>query len=200
MSDFIIYGLVDPRSGLLRYVGRSSNGLARPRRFHSARCFSWERSLKSLGLKKQVEVLEELEDGPDVNKRLNDVERWWIASVKAVGGELLNMTDGGGGMLNPCHETRQKMREAKLGVPRSPEAKDAVARGSRRTHAERPGRWWRPIRCLNDGAVFSSVGHAAEHYDIGKSTVIRVCRGARGQVETRDGLRFEYAGPIGQEV
>lgn len=99
----IIYGLTDPTTGELRYIGRSSSGFRRPRSHwedsktigrHDP-CHAWIRALLVKGLTPSIEVLEEVVDSQRVHDELNELERFWIASVRASGGLLKNVTDGG---------------------------------------------------------------------------------------------------------
>lgn len=137
-----VYGLIDPRTNELRYIGKTRRGMVRPREHwdkyglkRNDKCHRWVLKLSKLGLIPHVEVLEEcrLDD-------LDDCERFWISSLRAAGAELLNMTDGGeGGALimddvtrakfshpgerNPFFgrkhsaETRRKISDAKRGKP-----------------------------------------------------------------------------------
>ena len=122
-SKFIIYGLVDPRDGQLRYVGKSCSGLTRPKvhteprqlRAHTHQA-SW---LRSMGQKPIVVVIHEL---PDV-EILNDAERYWIAYFRAMGCSLTNATDGGDGLSHGFKhslETRVRMSLSKMGNKNSP--------------------------------------------------------------------------------
>lgn len=120
-SRFLIYGLVDPRTCNIRYVGKSTRGLKRPRK-HSTpsalkrnhtRCGNWIRSLKNQGLQYVIIVLEECPS----NDTLSDLERFWIASIRATGADLLNHQDGGQGAYGLIRgpETKEKIRQANLG-------------------------------------------------------------------------------------
>jgi hypothetical protein len=125
MHRFVIYGLVDPRTDQIRYIGQSRNGLQRARS-HSCPSvsrsdrnrhkFYWIRELKDLGLRFEVRVLGSF-DTVDV---LNDHERWAIAYGRACGWPLTNILDGGdctatfrGRKHKP--ETIEKMRAAHRG-------------------------------------------------------------------------------------
>lgn len=161
MSQFLIYGLIDPETLLIRYVGRSSSGLRRPQTHGTPRnlmkrthCARWIRGLRARGLDFGIVVLESLTfaDG------LNDAERWWIAYGRASGWHLANHTEGGEGMrgYRPTPQSRAsrskalanryfspehkaKISAAKVGVPKSPEhrAKLADAQRGRKYSAER---------------------------------------------------------------
>jgi hypothetical protein len=121
----LIYGLVDPRSGALRYVGRSLSGLRRPRqhwqprhvravRSHTA---NWVRELVALGLRPDVELLEIEPDD------VVEAEQFYIAYFRSLGCRLTNHTKGGDGMIGYRHseETKRKISEAKRGIRPSAE-------------------------------------------------------------------------------
>lgn len=141
----VIYGLVDPRTLLVRYVGLSTQGARRAIQHRHTRKSThrenWIRSLHRAGLDFVFVILEEV----DTAFRLPAAERFWIAYGRACGWPLTNITDGGDrpattpetrakiGAANrgriPSRETRAKMRAAKLGTKQTPEwkAKRAAA-------------------------------------------------------------------------
>jgi hypothetical protein len=124
MGPFIIYGLVDPDSKEIRYIGRSSSGLARPQKHlldvkgPPTPKRQWLKTLAPRGY--EIVVLEILQKPFEKGSlcwwnlqrnmnALNDAECWWIAFGRASGWQLTNETDGGGGSLNPQKSTREKM-------------------------------------------------------------------------------------------
>jgi hypothetical protein len=136
-----IYGLIDPRTNRVRYIGKSADAHRRYR-FHlngaasaSERHYpsrQWIGLLRRLNLKPGLLVIEEC-DGDGCAE-----ERFHIALARADGLPLLNCTDGGEGTLNPTPETRERMAAAKRGRKLSPEhaAKIAAAhRGQKRSEA-----------------------------------------------------------------
>jgi hypothetical protein len=105
MSDqYIIYGLIDPRTLLIHYIGKSAKGLRRPKQHRtdatrtdqpsSRPVCLWIRDLLSAGLTYEVVILES--QSPE---GLGGAERWWIAYGQALGWPLTNMMHGGGGGL-----------------------------------------------------------------------------------------------------
>ena len=142
----LIYGLVDPRTRETRYIGKSSNGLRRPK-FHwskpalrdgRAPCDHWIRKLVSMGLVPEIDVIEDLgfsEDKDDANRKLNEAEIRCISKFRDDGKKLLNVTDGGDGLLGRKHtdeeirkitEARRKRRSGMLGKKHSEEAKEKI--------------------------------------------------------------------------
>lgn len=113
---FYVYGLTDPRSGHIRYIGKV-NGYPNSRRrshIYEARNgkrhnhrLAWIRKLLKDGFQPQVIILEACCD--DASLRV--AERRWITQFRVMGARLVNGTDGGEGMANPSEETRQKLRK-----------------------------------------------------------------------------------------
>jgi hypothetical protein len=67
-SPYLIYALVDPRTKVIRYVGKSTSGLKRPKRHlqpwilekeKQTRRVKWIKSLLSAGVTPEIEVLRE---------------------------------------------------------------------------------------------------------------------------------------------
>lgn len=137
-SQYLIYGLIDPRTHFIRYIGQSSRGLNRPKmhRYKPAtdqtHCARWVRSLQRLHLEYEVTVLEMC-----TAESLDDAERWWIAYGRCTGWPLTNWLDGGEGascgdknpMANPVY--RQKVSAAHRGRKHSPEARRRMSAGSK---------------------------------------------------------------------
>lgn len=136
MSRWFIYGLIDPRTKLVRYVGQTSSGMRRPRhhrapsqlRTKKTHRSTWIRSLLKLGLDYEVAVLEAF-DGPGP---LNDAECWWIAYGLALGWGLTNHTNGGGGtrglVFSPVH--RARLSAAHVGRTLTEQHRQAISKGN----------------------------------------------------------------------
>lgn len=130
----LIYGLVDPRTNLLRYVGRSTSGLSRPathwcpsrlRAKGSTHRANWIRSVLAAGSVPKIVVLETLSSA----EGLNEAERKWIRHWKSKGADLTNATEGSEGIVGWRHssETREKIRVAGLGRRMSPKNRAAIS-------------------------------------------------------------------------
>lgn len=120
MNKFLIYALTDPRDGSVRYIGKSSHGMERPRSHKNLaqrtdgkcqlnHCYNWVRQLLQLGLMYDVVVLEESPTGDGLSTR----EIWWIAFAREWGCRLTNLTNGGEGLSGYVWSDEQRMR---LGV------------------------------------------------------------------------------------
>lgn len=107
-----IYALVDPRTDEIRYIGRSTNV---KRRFNehmekreTTAVGNWKYKLLTMGLKPILKMIEEIEDRSCLKER----EIYWIAHGREQGWDLLNLTDGGDGTLNPSEHHRAAIAEA----------------------------------------------------------------------------------------
>jgi predicted DNA-binding protein YlxM (UPF0122 family) len=111
MQTYNIYGLADPRTGHVRYVGITINLITARLSAHrkaSKRtrtpCACWMRKLSTLSLQPQVFLLETTCDASR--------ETYWIRFFRAAGATLLNCDDGGRYHPNITEETRQRQSEA----------------------------------------------------------------------------------------
>jgi hypothetical protein len=105
-SKFLVYGLTCPDTGEVRYIGRSSMGLERPKE-HANRLYrektykaSWIRSLLQAGKSYGIVVLQECESVAETIQ----AEIVWIKKGRSAGWRLTNLTDGGEGaavMMRP---------------------------------------------------------------------------------------------------
>lgn len=178
MSDqLLIYGLKDPRTDEIRYIGKSSKGLLRPESHrkpsklamddtHKAR---WIKELHALGLMYVVEVLEYVKE----HRLLNDAERYWIREARTHGWCLTNLTDGGDG--------------TSVGAKFSAEhrARISAANKGQRWTPEQRERFLQHVR-TRDRAVYTALGKALSARNIGtkRSAETRAKIGAahRGKV------------------
>lgn len=118
-----IYSLSDPRSGEIRYVGKTIDTQMRISAHcshkSSFRSSNWIKSLKKIGLRPQIETLEECDEID-----WQEVERFWISYLRFLGARLTNLDGGGSGGKRVSEETREKMRRAHLGKKLTPEHRE----------------------------------------------------------------------------
>lgn len=130
----LIYGLDDPRTHELRYIGYTRRSLTRRLRDHltdSHICHrtSWIKNLKADHL---TPGIFEIESVPDIQAA--EAECFWIAYFKYIGANLTNGTEGGEG-VRATEGVRAKMRAAKQGTKLSEEHRrkiGATHKGMRR--------------------------------------------------------------------
>src|SRR6185369_1307504 len=95
----IIYGLVDPRSDQLRYVGKTVREARRRlgqhvwqarNEGHKRHVLAWLDGLETAGLRPEIVELERVSPGGD----WEEAEQFWIAYFRFLGANLCNHTDG----------------------------------------------------------------------------------------------------------
>lgn len=116
-KGFLIYGLKDPLTNEIRYIGRSSSGLKRPTEHfrphklkQKSKKSSWIKSCLNKGYSPEIVILEKFNDF----KQLNQAEKRWIKYYNDLGHKLTNHTKGGDGINGYRHskETKRKISEA----------------------------------------------------------------------------------------
>lgn len=118
IADVFVYGLIDPVTNEMRYIGKTRCGLTEPRgyiriaqKLNEAQRDGRRHVLRwicSLLRKEQVPKIEIIEYCDE--QQLNDLEIAWIAFFRQIGCNLANMTDGGdGGRRTKSDEERQKI-------------------------------------------------------------------------------------------
>lgn len=113
ISDTFIYGLIDPRNGELKYIGKTTQGIERFRQHaHSPklgrneknyRKINWIKKLNKLNLKFQVIYLEYC-----LESELDESEIFYIAYFKSIGCKLLNHGEGGEVTYRPKYTEEDK--------------------------------------------------------------------------------------------
>lgn len=124
MSVFV-YDLSDPRTGCVRYVGKSvrpaerlATHIREARAGSKVHCKRWIAGLLAAGLRPVMGVIEETS-----RANANDAERYWIGCLRCAGADLTNLTPGGDGQApgyRPSSEAVQacadKLRGRKMTV------------------------------------------------------------------------------------
>lgn len=208
-GPFIVYALVDPRTDERRYIGKSCSGKYRPERHgqpgplaadHTHKG-NWIRSLQALvpPLSYTWVTLEECATGEE----LPAAEIKWIARGRELGWPLANHTDGGEGMLGhtlPAEarakigaansrrgqspETREKIRQARQGVPNPASAGDNnPSRRLRENVARGEGHWRAKLTVVQVEEIKARVAKGESQnslttvYGVSAATINRVIKG-----------------------
>jgi len=136
-SSFI-YGLIDPRTDEVRYIGKSIRPLERLRNHINepkTNCHRshWIQGLKKEGLEPEIIIFESVwGEWP-----WQEAERFWINYGKRNGWPLTNNTDGGDGVDGLQPETRERMRRTWLGRRHSEKTKAIIGlKSSQRRHSD----------------------------------------------------------------
>ena len=132
-GQFLIYGLVDPQTGQLRYIGKSSHGLQRPKEHmcpgklkrEQTHKSHWIRHLLSMGASPEILILEELFSYVE----LDEAEIRLIEYYTSIGCSLTNHTKGGDGVFGYKHtlDSRKKISEANKGRPLTEEHRKLIS-------------------------------------------------------------------------
>lgn len=131
MTTTFLYTLGDPRTGEVRYLGKSDNPFERlknhwERRREKTHRGAWIRELERAGLRPAMELLDEV---PHMEWQF--WEREYIRVFRAIGVSLVNTTSGGDGS------------DSFRGRSHSPEAKEKIRRAALLQHATgKSGRGW----------------------------------------------------------
>lgn len=128
----IIYGLIDPNTNELRYIGKTNNQKVRLNRHHqlshlksNSHHDNWIKSLLSSGQRAEMIIIETY----NTYELLNQAEIDTIAYFKFIGCDLTNGTPGGDGRSNFKHskETREKISKGNIGKICSDSTKLAIS-------------------------------------------------------------------------
>jgi len=122
MSDkFIIYGLQDPGNLEIRYIGKSSTGLATPRRhfapstwkkYTNSHLYNWMQKCIKENARPQIKTIYICQNNEEVLQK----EKELIEQYRKQGARLLNIRPGGEISGPLCTETKLKMSLAKQGT------------------------------------------------------------------------------------
>lgn len=205
-KEHLVYGLTDPE-GSVRYIGKSSSGLERPRKHgcpsavragtHKA---NWIASLRRKGLDYGIVVLRKCES--ETEALAAEVEE--IAKYRSLGADLTNMTDGGDGVngFSPSLEARSLMSKAKVGRKLTLEHRVKISmankgqvpamKGKSHTDESRKAlsrkRGGKPF-CDSFGNRYDTLGEASRALNIRKSSIHQVLR---GRARVAGGVSFAY--------
>lgn len=125
-----IYGLVDPLTDEIRYIGKTVRPKERLQNHmnEKSNCHRshWLQSLKAQGLRPSMVLIEEVCGAWP----WQESERHWIAYGRRHGWPLTNNTSGGDGVPDLPIETRRKMASTWLGRKHSDETKAKIGASS----------------------------------------------------------------------
>lgn len=214
----LVYGLADPRSDVVRYVGKSTSGLSRPkhhfyqsvRRADRTHKGAWLRQLATVGLKPSIKILEVVsEDALSVR------EVFWVKHGLAQGWPLCNHCVGGEGVGQPEEHYKklsalfknkpvsperlavlQKNAERRKGIPRDALTRNKLSVAAKKQFSSVEGRVAvskaRGGSAVRDsaGREFPSASEAARFHGVFVTNIVKVLRGKR---RTAGGFSFIYA-------
>lgn len=174
MTDIAyIYGLIDPRSGEIRYIGQSYRPFVRLQQhirqtLQTSRKAKWVTSVLKAGARPELKILSCLP------KCLVDIEESiWIANLP----NLTNGTAGGRGFKNKHSGlTKEKIRLKKTGTRHDRGISKVTLEASIVFRS-------RPVVDLNTGTVYKSSADAARALGFHRCGVHKAASGARHQIK-----------------
>ena len=203
MRPCVIYGLIDPRTQQLRYVGKTQHELRRRLNEHrtisyggskarNQHCAKWLRALHKAGHSFDYTVLQEIPAGGD----WEEAEQFWIAYFKYVGANLTNHTAGGDGLcgIRRPKDVYERGAAKRRGKPLSEEAKARMRAAwtperIAKHRASRKG--WRPSEELR--ALWSEMGKRRQLANPSRwQHLIGINKGKRASNETKEKLRSAW--------
>lgn len=135
-----IYALIDPESKFCRYVGKTKCSLRSRLGKHiygatrqkKAPKYEWIRKLSENG---KIPEIIELES---VSNDWQEAEMFWIAYLRSLGADLLNMSDGGEGPNGYQHteEAKSKISRASIASLAKPEVRSRISEGLKRAFSD----------------------------------------------------------------
>lgn len=189
----IIYGLADPTSKEIRYVGKSMSGLLRPQRHwnlgemskdkntHKVR---WIKKILAKGELPSIVVLEECES----EETLIAAEVSWIAKLKLTG-KLTNILEGGNGFTSSSAKEYNKL------IPKEALVKGGHAAAESGMLARNNLKLRRPIVAKNDATGeerwYLSASHAAAD-GISSRSAISNCLRPDWRCKSSKGWTFSF--------
>lgn len=118
-QKYIIYALVQPDTNEIRYIGKSTSGLSRPKEHFKPKNYlhgktykdKWMNKCLSNNIIPEIIILASTEN----KEELCNLEIEYIEKYKQMGAPLTNLTDGGEGSLGwvPSEETRKNISEGR---------------------------------------------------------------------------------------
>lgn len=139
-EDRFVYGLIDPDTREMRYVGSTNIGMKRPRNHllpcvylkDGRRVYRWVREAIGNGRIPEIVIIEYV----PTDRNLIQDETGWMVYFRQIGCRLLNATGraGGTGMTGKHHteETKRKISQAKLGRKLSEQSRKNIGAASKK--------------------------------------------------------------------
>jgi hypothetical protein len=124
---YYVYEHWRPDKDVCFYVGKGKGRRANVMSGRGDHHLRVQKKLEALGMCVEVRLVHESLTEAEAFIAEIDRIRFW----RSIGICLVNKTDGGEGSSNPCEETRDKMRKAKLGKTLSKDHRDKISRSTK---------------------------------------------------------------------
>jgi hypothetical protein len=192
METTNIYILIDPRTNMVRYVGKANNVSQRYKahlnraRKHQIHKKNWIEQLKKEGLKPIIEIV-------DIVPIDNWIfwETYWISQMRTWGFDLINYTNGGDGCTFGNQTSFKKGHVSWLGKNHSEESKKKI--GDNNWMKGKPSIKRKSIKQLTlEGElikIWDCILDAEKGTNSSSSKIVLVCKGMR---KKHNNFKWEY--------
>lgn len=188
----LIYGLIDPRTNQLRYVGKTVKSEAQRLSTHvwHARFFkrrryvlAWIKGVLDDGYQPEIFTIETVPVGGD----WIEAEKFWIVYFRSIGADLCNLTDGGEGALGAkaSEARKQQLRDQwagdahpTRGKPMPAHVREAIGKANAKYRADPRWREWAAERIRAGITAETHVNSIAALRAIEADPVLRARRDA----------------------
>jgi hypothetical protein len=188
--ETIIYGLFDPLSKQLRYVGKTTATLERRWSIHGSlakrktprHIYNWWRGLLACGVEPEIFEIDRIPPGGD----WVEAEQFWIAYFRFVGCNLVNRCDGGQGTTGIIFSDQHidRLRASHIGNRRSPEHQRKMKEIHLAAWRRNPGSRWKPgqlEKTLATKAERRAAGLYKKRAPATEETKAKISAGKRGK-------------------
>ena len=178
-----VYGLCDPDTNELRYIGLTSCGLKRIRGHYNDCLLEYTFSaikkwVKSLRLQNKAFNVIYIEYFDKDGLHVDEAERFWIEYFRSIGARLLNH-EKGGRVYGNLHHYKDSKSKALKGRKKSTLHSKNIKKGQVREYG---------IKLKDDrGNTFNSLQEAADFYNVCKSSIQKA---VYGMISSCKGVKF----------
>jgi len=193
MNCTFIYGLSDPRTGEIRYLGKADDPKRRFDHHVSAAMrpnspsyhiysANWIRSLAAVKLKPNLVILEWVPE-----EEWGHWEQWWLDFFTGIGCRLVNTAEGGRGGVGYLNKGKKRSpeicaristaRKGKKFGPRGPfseEAREAIRQGLLRAGVKPPPHAYEKALAVNKGRIAWNRGKKMSPETCAKLSAMRI--------------------------
>ena len=192
----IIYKVTNRINGKV-YIGQTKRTLEQRWRHHCCQsgCTLLHRAINKYG--KENFTVEQIDVATDQDE-LNKKEIYWISFYNSTDHEKgYNLTTGGEVKKEMSLESRKRMSEShknkpsnRLGKHHTEETKKKISEAMTGKRIGKYNVCSIPVRCIETGEIFESIGEVERKYNIKATKVCAVCKGKRHMT---GGFHWEYA-------
>jgi len=182
-----VYGLCDPDTNELRYIGLTSCGIRRIKNHYNDSLLEYKHSaikkwVKHLRLQNKVFNVIYIEYFDKDGLHVDEAEVFWIQYFRSIGARLLNH-EKGGRVRGNLHHYKDSKAKALKGRKKTKTHSDNIKKGQVREYG---------LKIKDDrGNTFNSLQEAADFYNTYKSNIQKTIY---GEISSYKGIKFTKLG------